>query len=64
MARYKFIGTDGSMGYKKGKVYRGTITTLLNGKVVFIPGVFPFNLYRITIPYNNLKLFKQNWERQ
>lgn len=63
MARYKFIGTDGSMGYKKGKVYRGSITRFANGKVIFIPGVFPFNLSKITIPYSSIKTFEKNWER-
>ena len=64
MAKFKFIGTDGSMGYKNGKIYRGSVDVFKDGKVVFIPGIFPFNLHRIIIPYSSLKTFKQNWERQ
>ena len=64
MAKFKFIGTDGSMGYKHGKVYRGSVQVLTLGTTLFFPGVFPFNLHRTIIPYSNIKAFEQNWERQ
>jgi len=64
MAKFKFIGADKSMGYRTGKVYRGSIDIFKDDKVVFIPGVFPFNLHKIIIPYSNIKAFEQNWERQ
>lgn len=64
MAKFKFIGKDGSMGYSHGKVYRGSVTVFANGKTIFVPGVFPFNLYKITIPYSSPIMFEKNWERQ
>lgn len=64
MAKFKFIGKDGSMGYRHGKVYRGSIMRHELGEVTFIPGVFPFNLHKITIPYSSIITFEKNWEQQ
>lgn len=66
MAKYKFIGTDGSMGYRTGKVYHGTLEESFDGRdsFVFVPGIFPFNVFsrKVVIPYSSLGAFYKNWD--
>lgn len=63
MAKYLFIGKDGSMGYKHGKVYRGNIYDVrYDGSILFATGIFPFNLNKPIIPYSSMETFKANWQ--
>jgi len=66
VAKFKFIGKDGSMGYKHGEVYRGSVSTYssVDGTVLFIPGVWPFNIFSksMVIPYGSYDKFKENWQ--
>jgi len=64
--KYRFIGADGSMGYRTGKIYRGTLETKssVDGTVLFVTGVFPFNIFfrSYAIPYASVEKFYENWE--
>lgn len=64
MRRYKYIGRDGSSGYRTGKKYWGKlpfITTNWKGepqKVIFRP----LNSKRQIIIYTDYNRFKADWE--
>lgn len=61
--KYRFIGADGSMGYKHGKVYTGRIfEERYDGSLLFVTGAFPFFLFNVTIPYDSKELFNRNWQ--
>lgn len=62
--KYKFIGTDGSMGYKHGKTYRVFIyEERYDGSLLIAAGNW-FNIWsKPTIPYGSQAAFEKNWER-
>ena len=55
--RYRFIGKDGSMGYRNSKIYFGMIEINHDGSVVFIP----LRPWAMVIPYDSLDQFLENW---
>lgn len=60
MKIFKFIGTDGSMGLKNGKVY--TICGLHLDKDQSITISILTDDRMLTIPYSNLEKLRENWE--
>lgn len=62
MSKYRFIGKDGSMGYRHGKEYRGSLIYKPDGPL-FIPSLFnPISLPKVVIPYSSESKFFDNWE--
>ena len=62
MSKYRFIGRDGSMGYRYGKVYRGSLVYRSRG-LLFVPSLFnPLSLPKVVIPYGDESKFFDNWE--
>lgn len=53
----KFIGEDGSLGYKKGKVYELNFTTFLNTTTVRIS----INHIQGICDYSSFEKFLENW---
>ena len=60
MKRYKFIGKDGSLGYRTGKIYWLIVNVYFDGYVQ----MSPLNPRRNPCPYSNIDLFKANWKEQ
>lgn len=58
MKRYRFVGTDGSCGYKHGRMYWG-FTGWSNGDYLWVP----LNPLRTIVPYATMGMFVNNWER-
>lgn len=59
MRRYKYIGRDGSSGYRTGKYYWARkIESNYTSSVWFVP----LNINRKEIGYTNIERFKANWE--
>ena len=53
--KFKFIGADGSLGFKKGKIY--CLKTKIEHGLIFI-------YYGIKCcPYQSIESFLANWER-
>lgn len=52
----KFIGTDGSMGFKKGKIYNINIKEQLNTIEVRTRNE------RLWCPYSSMEAFLKNWK--
>lgn len=71
MAKYKFIGTNGSMGLTKGRIYNLNVieTTFLWRVKLLIPLTWRVVAWRVNkpklpvMPYSNLQNFYKNWER-
>jgi len=59
MRRFKFLGKDGSNGYKQGKSYWGYLNTKFGQKSVEF---FPINPTRKPIRYTDLSVFTSNWQ--
>lgn len=60
--KYRFKGKDGSMGYRNGSIYRGTLVYTSDG-LLFIPSLInPIRLPKVVIPYTNEAKFFENWE--
>lgn len=67
MKRYKFIGQDGSMGFRNGEYYWGIVLTKHNTDfpkyypehLLFIPILVPNS---VVVPYSSEETFNQNWE--
>lgn len=70
---WRFIGKDGSLGYRTGTVYRLFVNHYLNkqddgsfriGKIVIQRTLLQRLLHGVGIcPYDSRKLFDENWER-
>jgi len=62
--KYRFIGQDGSMGYRNGKVYRVVIVDeRYDGSLLIAAGNW-FTLWsKPTIPYNSKEAFERNWQK-
>lgn len=70
---WRFIGKDGSLGYRNGKVYRLYVVHLLSeqsdhsyriGRVVIYRTLLQRLLHGYgTCPYDKYSLFLENWER-
>ncbi len=58
MRRYKYIGRDGSSGYRTGKKYWGEARMGISGRTWFMP----LGYWRKAIPYTDRKTFKADWE--
>ena len=56
--RFKFIGKDGSMGLKYGKIYKVSIRTIQDQIWIFWIDDFPF----AGCPYDSLQMLLTNWQ--
>lgn len=57
--RYMFIGKDGSLGYRTGRVYRLRVSSVFHYPVFIKRTDSPLG----ACPYSSEAAFWQNWER-
>lgn len=53
----EFIGKDGSMGFKKGKIYE--LWHFVKGNKIYIS---KRNINAVAIPYDTIIALKKNWK--